>query len=214
MNKFFKLITLICCFALNIEAMERPFSKFSKAELKMLILKSLPYSVIGSDETKKSKTYSARLFFLNASIECKNYHDSWLDDYCFLSDWDTGEPIALFDKDARELYMALYAQNLNQAGTLDYYLIKKKRGLEECRKLLPKIEEIKRIIKHQENKKEILEMDFPFKLRCKEEFTHEGKRLVLCFIGEDSDCFEGSACWDILEERLAELEKEKEEELK
>lgn len=217
MNKFLKLIILICL-GLKIQAMQKPFSKIPKAELKRLILKSMPYSyVVGEDETKCSTMFRTHLLFLNALIECKQYNDG-TPDYCSVTDWDSGENIAFLDEEARTLFLALYGQRIRLAGLSPFEIERRKRGFEEAKKLLSNIWEISlikklyrkaNVLKADDLDKEILSIVSPITLSC--ERIPGKKGTASCNIGNERHDFDGNACWEILEELLAEWDKQKKE---
>lgn len=128
---------------------------------------------------------------------------------CSIIDWDTGETLALGEDYALELAL----NRMQLANNPEFEFHRRRRGLKECTKLSQDICKIKRIDKKQRlSGEELLEIDFPNKLSCKKTELN-----ISCFSNDKIDPafggFEGIECWDILEERFAELEK-KEAELK
>jgi uncharacterized protein YqfB (UPF0267 family) len=189
------------------------FSKVSRGELKRLILKSIPYSgSIGKQEDENSITYSTRLFFLNAHLVCTHYKKIDMQDSCAITDLETGETLTVFDSEADQYLCALAVKRIDFAGKSEFDLHKKKRGFEECKKLNQELSKIARIIKSEQDGVKYLEIEFPRKLKCKKGAS---KELGISCSSKDIDFgtngFEGTACWDLLEERLAKLEKEEAE---
>jgi len=217
-----------------MEAMKKEFGGVGKKKLGEFILKSIPYSgSICKEETQDSITYGTRLFYVHAYLSCTHHKHHKGHDSCTITELDTGETITVFDSKAAEYLAALLVKRIDLAGRSQFELKRRVNGFKKCKKLMGDISDIDRIQKKEKAGQETLEIEAPIKLVCFKQRSKHGQEISCTqpdkkvrrsscrFTNPDMECdtyeytidFEGRACWDLLEERLAELEK-KEAELK